>query len=185
MMRLLLMDLIILTVCALVSQAQNPNVNPNSIKNTQEDTSQQTQPGFEQADSEKKFEILFGSLKDKYNDYVADVMKTLAFLILCIGWFVTSDKSRDFFRRTVYIRFASIIALVVLAAIHCEACLSTLKSSHMAADNLRELSYIMPEYYESYIITPGRVIANLIQNTILFGVLVVILFFMKKPADAY
>ena len=60
--------------------------------------------GQPQNDIEKKFNFAYGSLKDVHKGYVTDVMKALAFLILCIGWFITSDKSRNFFKKNRIVR---------------------------------------------------------------------------------
>jgi hypothetical protein len=135
------------------------------------------------ASAREKFGLLHGSLKEIYGDFVADVMKTLAFLILGIGWFVTSDKSREFFRRTIYIRLASIIALVILAVIHANACLTIYALSQRIMALLGDLNYLGREYYESYEITGWLAGTNLIQNLILFIVLITILFFMKNKSQ--
>ena len=75
----------------------------------------QSQP---QIDTKEKHDFIYESFKDIYSSYGIDVMKILAFLVLCIGWFITSDKSRDFYKKNRTVRISSIIALIVLGIIH-------------------------------------------------------------------
>ena len=52
-------------------------------------------------EAKDKFNLAYESLKEIHHCYTTDVMKSLAFLLICIGWFITSNKSRDFnIRRT-------------------------------------------------------------------------------------
>jgi hypothetical protein len=106
-------------------------------------------------------------------------MKILAFLVLCIGWFITSDKSRDFYKKNRTVRISSIIALIVLGIIHITSQFSSYLYSKEKLADLSELRYLDLKYYENYEITFGQLIANAAQNLVLFVVLILIIFSMK------
>jgi hypothetical protein len=175
MWRLLVINLLVLTACTTANPDQPTDPNISEI---------QGQPIVRVAGVERKFDLLYKTLKEGHEDYITDVMKTLAFLILAIGWFVTSDKSREFFRKTIGVRLASIAALALLAGIHVWYCCDARASSQQTMVLLQKLNYLPPEYYARYEITSMHLATNLAQNAILFVVLIVILLLMKKPADS-
>lgn len=129
-----------------------------------------------------KHDLVYESLKDKYKSYGTDVMKTLAFLLICIGWFITSDKSRNFFKKNRVVRISSIIALVMIGMIHIRASINSYISSQNIISELLSLHYLDldPKFYENYEITINQLITNMIQNTVLFTVLIIILFSLKE-----
>ena len=128
---------------------------------------------------EKSSYLVYDSLKEMSITYNEDVMKTLAFLIITLGWFITSDKSRDFFRRNRPSRISSIIAVVVISIIHVRASVHTYLSSKKLSSLLDNMNYLDSELYNSYTIDIPQLVTNLIQNVVLFGVLIVILFTLK------
>lgn len=139
--------------------------------------------GQSQIEIEKKFNLIYESLKDVHSRYVTDVMKALAFLIICIGWFITSDKSRNFLKNNRTVRISFIIALVVICAIHIRSQITTyIYSKHIFTD-LSDMNYFDPKYYESYKITIEHLITNSIMNTVLFVGLILILFSLKEVKD--
>ncbi len=127
----------------------------------------------------EKFGLLREFLKDLQQEYLANMMKILAFLILAIGWFVTSDKSREFFRRTQIARISSLIAVVLLGAVHIHASIVAYLLSQKQIALLEGLDYVAPEYYESYQVTPALLAADVIQNGVLFLVLIVMIYSLK------
>lgn len=137
----------------------------------------QSQP---QIDTKEKHDFVYESFKDIYSSYGIDVMKILAFLVLCIGWFITSDKSRDFYKKNRTVRMSSIIALIVLGIIHITSQFSSYLYSKEKLVELSELRYLELKYYENYEITFGQLIANVVQNSVLFVVLILIIFSMKE-----
>lgn len=128
---------------------------------------------------EKESMLLFQSLKDINDQYYEDVMKTLAFLIIAIGWFVTSDKSRQFFKRYNAARLTSIIAVAALGSIHIQASILTYLSSQSKSSLILGLNYLSAEHFNHYKISTITMVTNLIQNITLFGVLLIILISLK------
>ncbi len=143
----------------------------------------QVQPGQlikTQISVKEKHDFIYDSFKDIYSSYGIDVMKILAFLVLCIGWFITSDKSRDFYKKNRVVRISSIIALIVLGIIHITSQFSSYLYSKEKLAELSKLNYLDLKYYENYEITFGQLIANVVQNSVLFVVLILIIFSMKE-----
>ena len=133
----------------------------------------------------EEFDMLYQSLKEVDSVYNADVMKTLAFLIVALGWFMTSDKSREFFRKNRVPRIAAIVALGVTGAIHIRYSYLMYESSQKLMSLLNSTNYIDSGRYAGYAIEPSRLVTNLIQNVVLFAVLVIILATLKAaPAEA-
>lgn len=133
-----------------------------------------------QINDKDKHAFIYESLKDKYKGYTTDVMKTLAFLLICLGWFITSDKSRDFFKKNRIARVSSIITLVIIGIIHIRSQILSFKSSQYIISEISSLNYFDPKYYENYEINIGQLITNSIQNVVLFAVLILIIFSLKE-----
>jgi hypothetical protein len=75
---------------------------------------------------------------------------------------------------------SSIIALIVLGIIHITSQFSSYLYSKEKLAELSELHYLDLKYYENYEITFGQLIANVVQNSVLFVVLILIIFSMKE-----
>ncbi len=157
----------------------------NQDSTTMETVKVQVQPDRlkqTQISVKEKHDFIYESFKDIYSSYGIDVMKSLAFLVLCIGWFITSDKSRDFYKKKRVIRISSIIALIVLGIIHITSQFNSYLYSKEKLADLSELHYLDLTYYENYEITFGQLIASVVQNSVLFVVLILIIFSMKEEA---
>ena len=133
-----------------------------------------------QIEPKEKFDFVFSSFKDVHNAYVIDVMKTIALLVICLGWLITSDKCRDFIRKTKTARVSSIIILVLLCIINISTSIRAYRFSQDKITELSILKYIEPIYYKNYEISVGFLAANLIVHTALFALLIVILFSLKE-----
>jgi len=147
---------------------------------TSEETSQQNTQLQSQIDVEKRYKIIHESLKDLHNEYVIDVMKTIALLIICLGWLITSDKGRDFFKKNRTARVSSIIILVLLCVININISIRAYRFSYDKITELSILNYIEPKYYENYEVSTELLVLNLIVHTALFALLVVILSTLKE-----
>lgn len=132
------------------------------------------------APKKAKFDLVYASFKQIHDDYSVDIMKTLALLIIGIGWFVTSNKSREFFRKTRSVRIWSVFAAVILYLIHAWASISVYRLSQEKMSLLSALEYVEREYFASYRITTASLVLNLVLIAALFGVLIVILLSLKE-----
>ena len=127
-----------------------------------------------------KYDYAYESLKDIYNDYWAIVIKMVVLLVICLGWFITSEKSRNFFKKNRAIRIVSIIVLVVIGIIHINDSIRPYEFSQDKISELSNLNYLEPIYYENYEITIETLVINLIRNLSLIAVLLVILSSSKE-----
>lgn len=135
-------------------------------------------------DDKDKFNLLYASLVDTFKGYVDNVMKTLASIVIAIGWILTSGASRDFLamQRLPYI--LSLVAIVVISIIHTSVSFGFYAQSQtkfILISGLRSSgsSYVEPEYYLSYKITLPLVVANLVMNLALFAVLFMMIFALR------
>ncbi|MFX0137180.1 MAG: hypothetical protein ACFFDN_26305 [Candidatus Hodarchaeota archaeon] len=133
-----------------------------------------------QIDIKERYILIYESLKDIYNDYIIDVVKTVAFLIICLGWLITSDKSRNFVKKNKATRMASIIIIVLLFILNIHTAIKAYNFSQDKISELSLLNYIEPKYYENYAITTDLLVSNIILHTALFALLVVILISLKE-----
>ncbi len=136
-----------------------------------------------QIEAKDKFNLAYESLKEIHHCYTTDVMKSLAFLLICIGWFITSNKSRDFYKNNKTVRISSIVALVVISVIHIREQINTYMSSQHILSDLSIMNYLDMKYFEHYEINLGQLAANSIMNMILFAALILILFSLKEVKD--
>ena len=124
-----------------------------------------------------KFNLLHTLLIDILKTYSDNTMKTLASVIIALGWMVTSDKAREFLASdsAIFYYYLSLIALVFISIIHISASSRFYKWSQKTVTLLSKLNFAEPEYYEDYVITKPLLIGNLIMNlsllTILFAMI--------------
>ena len=180
--------LLIVVGCILVmgcgfSEAQSLDRDQNDSNSDSLQAGGQTQSTNDRVAPQKaKFDLVYTSFKQIYDDYNVDVMKALAFLIIGIGWFVTSNKSREFYRKNRAVRIWTVVAAVALYLIHAWACISTYLLSQEKMSLLSALNYVETEYFASYRITAASLVLNLVLIAVLFGVLIVILLSLKEEA---
>ncbi len=142
---------------------------------------ERTLPDHDAMTDKEHFDLLYTALKELVEDYYEDVMKTVAFLVIAIGWFVTSTKSREFLRNNTIIRRASLATVFMIAVIHIRSEILTYQASKTLHSLLVQMNYIDLSYFAHYKITNMQLITNGIQNTALFGVLLVILYSLEPP----
>lgn len=130
-------------------------------------------------DDKEKFSLVYESLKDIYSDYETDAMKTLAFLIICIGWLINSDKTRDFIQKNRSIKVSAIAVLAVTWLIHINASSRAYVASQNRISMLSNLNYLDLKFFQNYEITIEHLLSNLMQNTVLFALPVFLLLLMK------
>ena len=134
-------------------------------------------------EAKDKFNLAYESLKEIHHCYTTDVMKSLAFLLICIGWFITSNKSRDFIKNNKIVRISGIVALLIIGIIHIREQINTYMSSQHIVSDLSNMNYLDMKYYEHYEINLGQLTANSIMNIVLFVVLILIIFSLKKVRE--
>lgn len=133
-------------------------------------------------DVKDKFDLLYESLKDEFKGYIESLGKTWAFIVLTMGWLLTSQQSRDFLAKQRAAYWWLLMAIIVTGILHVGVCNSYYRRSQKKFNILiREFSdsdspYIEKEYYVSYKITPLMVWTNLLLSLFLFAALFMIVF---------
>lgn len=127
-------------------------------------------------DTKDEFDLLYASLVDTFKGYVENVMKTLASIIIAIGWILTSESSRTFLKaqRSAYVMV--LVAVLIISALHAGVSVAYYWRSRKKMDLLEglkdgESAYVKPAYYAGYQITPLIIAVNLLMNLSLFAVL--------------
>ncbi|MDX6404890.1 MAG: hypothetical protein QOH70_2345 [Blastocatellia bacterium] len=135
-------------------------------------------------DLKDRFNLLYASLVDTFKGYVENVMKTLASIILTMGWILTSDTSRKFLaeRKTAYVMVLG--AIIIVASLHTCVSIAYYFRSQGKIDLLSKVKegdqqYVEPSYYSSYKITPSMIVANLMMNLSLFAVLFMMIYTLR------
>ena len=135
-------------------------------------------------DLKDRFNLLYASLVDTFKGYVENVMKTLASIILTMGWILTSDTSRKFLaeRKTAYVMVLG--AIIIVASLHTCVSIAYYFRSQEKIDLLSKVKegdhqYVEPSYYLSYKITPSIIVVNLMMNLSLFAVLFMMIYTLR------
>jgi hypothetical protein len=119
----------------------------------------------------KKFTWLYDALKDIIKSYMDNVMKTLASIVIAIGWIVTSGEARQFLgEQPVFYHRLALTAIVIAGLIHTFASTQFYRQSRRKMQQLKTVN-IAPQLYDQYAITFPVFIANLILNLALLGIL--------------
>lgn len=121
------------------------------------------------------FMFLFEILKNLNASYVENTMATLGFILLAIGWIITSEKARTFLSSDKTVKLVSISVIAVIALIHTIVSLAIWEESDQIFEQLKMLMYMNEKYYDLYKLELCHVILNLIMNLLAFALLIVLI----------
>ncbi len=97
----------------------------------------------------ERFDRLSNSLADLSDEYANDTMKTISFLLLAMGWLITSEKSRAYLGGNRLARQAALTAIPALAMMHALTAAQTYFASQNTMEALRNLGYLERPYYSA------------------------------------
>ncbi len=123
-----------------------------------------------------RFEFLHNSLHELSQDYTNDVFKTIGFLLLAIGWIVTSQHSREFIGSRPIIRWAGLTSIAVAVIVHVALVRERFLVSSDQWQQLSELGFMPSAYYADDRITPIVFWATLVLHLALFAMLMVLVY---------
>lgn len=169
-------------VCLIGGTFSNANESED-IRDTANEFSSQSPTVTARMSISAEFDMLYQTLKETQDCYYTDVMKALALLIVALGWFITSNKSRAYFTKNKAARVSLMLAGVLACVIHSWYCIGMYYSSQMTMSLLNNLNYIDLDRYSSYAIDLQQVITNLIMIVSLFAALIVILWTLKEESS--
>ena len=121
--------------------------------------------------AEQRFTLLHDSLRDLSKDVANDVLKTIASLLLVIGWLMMSEGSREFLRQNVTAWRTALVVIPVLAATNTVWLIDRFRVSENKVDLLKGLKYLEEGYYASDKITLVVMVADTILHLALFAAL--------------
>lgn len=119
-----------------------------------------------------------------YQDYLNDVYKIIAFLLLTVGWLLTSENARNFLRTNTVAFRSALAAIPVIATVHVIIAVGMYRDSLRAVDRLVQLDYMPMEYYADQRITPMLLVTNLALHLALFAVLFLFVYTLRKAKSA-
>jgi len=122
-------------------------------------------------ENSKRFELFYDALKEEYKSYVEDVVKSLGFLIIAIGWIMTSDGARTFLAGSK-VNAVALTCTVVLAACNFTVYIGHYLRSKRLKDQLLACDSDAGELVANYYLRP----AHIVLNSVTIGGLFVLLF---------
>jgi len=120
-------------------------------------------------------DVLFKALEDNYARYFDNIFKVVGFIIIAIGWILTSDKSREFLQQNIVAYRITLAATFLIACGHAVALGFGYISSLNLVEQLREIGYIDCKYFKHYQISYIQICGSILSDTLLFTALLTIL----------
>jgi hypothetical protein len=127
-------------------------------------------------------DVLFKALEDNYSRYFDNIFKVVGFIIVAIGWILTSDKSRDFLQKNIVAYRVSIAAVFIIACGHAVALGFGYISSLKLVEQLREIGYLDCKYFTHYQISYIQICGSILSDTLLFTALLTILLSLQMKS---
>ncbi len=128
----------------------------------------------------ERFDRLSISLAELSDEYANDTMKTISFLLLAMGWLITSERSRAYLGGNRLARQAALTAIPALAMMHALTAAQTYFASQGKMETLFNLDYLKLPYYADDEITLKLLIVNLAIHTVLFATVFVLVWASKQ-----
>ncbi|PYS52315.1 MAG: hypothetical protein DMF68_01965 [Acidobacteria bacterium] len=120
-------------------------------------------------------DVVFKALEDNYARYFDNIFKATGFIIIAIGWILTSDKSREFLERHNLAYWVLLAGTFLIACGHVVALGYNYISSIKLIQQLREIGYIDCRYFKHYQISYIQICGSVLSDSILFSALITIL----------
>ncbi len=131
------------------------------------------------ATAREQFELAHEALHDLANGYSSDVLKTIASLLLVMGWLMMSEAARNFLRHSPTARRTGLVVVPVLAVANAVWLWDRFATSEALADLLNSLGYVPEAYYADDRITVTLWITNLVVHLTLFTALFALVYSQK------
>ena len=127
----------------------------------------------------EQFDRLSTSLANLSDEYTADMIGTISFLLLVLGWFIMSERSREYLHTNRLARRAALTAIPSVALMNALLISGVYTASQAKVRALEHLDYLGPDYYGEDEITLTLLIANLAIHLVLFGTVFVLVWARK------
>jgi hypothetical protein len=128
------------------------------------------------APAKEKLDYSYKILLDSYNKYLDNVFKTIGFLIVIIGWLITSDKSRLFFQENKWARATFLLVIVIMWLVHASSLFDNYVEGSKIMTSIEKLNYIESYYFDRYRPKLYKTIGSLVLDSALFALLFTIIY---------
>lgn len=108
------------------------------------------------------------------------MLKTIASLLLVMGWLMMSEAARNFLRHSATARRTGLVVVPVLAVADAVWLWDRFATSEAQADLLNSLGYVPEAYYFDDRITVTLWITNLVVHLTLFAALFALVYSQKE-----
>jgi hypothetical protein len=123
------------------------------------------------ATKKEQFEVLYGVLKSYRDSSLDTVLKVMGFLILAMGWVVTSENARAFIAGDVTVKWASVTVVLATAVLFALFAIRVLRQSRATFRALKALDYMSTDYFRCMVADRFTAIAFIAADFILSIVL--------------
>jgi hypothetical protein len=120
-------------------------------------------------DSNRQLELLYDSLKHEYTTYIDGVLKSAGFMLLALGWLLTSESARTALRSS---RTITLLCVMVLLLNIAGMVIGHYIRSRRIQMNLRRLAPEMEPLIRNYSIVASHILVNALALIPLFVILV-------------
>ena len=129
---------------------------------------------------EAEFSLLYQQLVDIRNNYDGNAMNVAAFILLAIGWLMTSDTGRDYLVANRKFNTFSLFVVCLIAVVHSAECFEFQNRSLAKIVQLNGVNHVDRAYYTDYLINLRSIATVLLTNLSLMSVLFMMLFSLRK-----
>ena len=134
----------------------------------------------------EKFKLAHESFVGTFKAYTANVIQTAGFILLTLGWFITSDKARAFIGSRRVMRRLALAAVALVLLIHLLVSWGYRLLAERQFERLAALKFVEESFFEDSRITVVIFVVNAALNCALFGVLFLVIWHSARaqsPAD--
>lgn len=131
------------------------------------------------ATAREQFELAHDALHSLADGYSSDVLKTIASLLLVMGWLMMSEAARNFLQQSATSRRTALVVVPVLAVANAVWLWDRFATSEAQANLLNSLGYVSEVYYADDRITVTLWITNLVVHLTLFAALFALVYSQK------
>jgi hypothetical protein len=123
------------------------------------------------------FALLYDSLKGYQSGFVDGGLKVTGFLLIVLGWLLTSKEARDYLARDMIGRTIAVISLITASLMYASITYRVYLRSNTVFAQLARLNYLPVETYQDHVIQPFAVVIFILSN---FGLSCVLAFFIMR-----
>lgn len=129
-------------------------------------------------DKQQKIDCFYDALISEYKAYIDDVIKSIGFLILALGWVLTSKNAQALFGQP---NMATIVigGIVILMIANLFVYFSHYNRSARLSEKILDLDHDCADIVDNYRLTCKHIVLNLFTILSLFGLLITLVLQLK------